>query len=228
MMKNLLASSCLFLIAASPVQAKTNWSDFSVTYLNGGDYEVGDPDREVFTFEHASGTTWGDSFMFFDRLKSSDGSLETYGEFSPRVKFSDKQFGIFNNIYFAPSIEMGPVNNYLWGVSTDIDVEAFAFLKLSAYLRDNGGGGDNNEQITVSWGIPIGPLFYDGFMDYATARDGGKAQMNLTSQLKYDIGPHLNLSSKFYVGVEYVFWNNKFGIDGVDERNVNLLAKFHF
>ena len=221
----------LFLIAllsvSSFTDAKVIWSDFSITYLNGSEYEVGDAEREVLTFEHASGLSWGDSFMFFDRLMSDNGNVETYGEFAPRVKLSSAQFGLFKNIYFAPALEMGPKNNYLWGVGTDIDIDAFAFFKFSAFFRDNGAGG-TNEQVTLSWGLPLGPLFYDGFMDFATAVNGGKSQMNLTSQLKYDIAPHFNLDNKFYLGVEYVFWSNKFGIDGVDERNVNFLAKFHF
>jgi hypothetical protein len=88
-------------------------------------------------------------------------------------------------------------------------------------------------QTTLVWGLPLGPLYYDGFLDYATGYDADagfkvETSMNLTSQLKYDIAPHIGYDSKFFVGIEYVFWNNKFGIDGIDERNVNLLAKFHF
>ena len=52
--------------------------------------------------------------------------------------------------------------------------------------------------------------------------------MNLTSQLKYNLAEHLNLKTNFFVGFEYVYWQNKFGIDGVDEKNLNLLAKYHF
>lgn len=226
MLKKCLSLLTLLFVSMA-TNAKVIWSDYSVTYLNGSNYEVGDADREVLTFEHAAGTSWGDSFMFFDRLESDNGDVETYGEFAPRVRFSEARFGIFKNFYFAPSIEMGPKTNYLWGVSTDIDIEAFAFFKLSAFFKDNGAGG-NNEQVTLSWGLPLGPLFYDGFMDYATSVNGGKSQMNLTSQLKYDIAPHFNLENKFYVGFEYVFWNNKFGIDGVDERNLNLLVKYHY
>jgi hypothetical protein len=65
-------------------------------------------------------------------------------------------------------------------------------------------------------------------MDYATSTDQSEAQMNLTSQLKYDVAPHLGLDTKFYVGVEYVYWLDKFGIKGVDENNLNLLVKYHF
>jgi len=227
MLKKLLTGLALAASVTS-VNAKTLWSDYSVTYLNGNNYEVGDSDREVVTFEFAAGTTWGDSFMFFDRLKSADGGLETYGEFSPRIKIKELD-GFVKALYVAPSVEIGEgFTNYLYGVGADLAMPGFTYFQANAYFRNNDFG-DNSEQLTLVWGLPIGPLWYDGFMDYATSKGGdSKAQMNLTSQLKYDIAPHIGYDSKFYVGIEYVFWNNKFGIDGVDERNVNLLAKFHF
>ncbi|MFT5852739.1 MAG: hypothetical protein ACI87J_002718, partial [Colwellia sp.] len=51
---------------------------------------------------------------------------------------------------------------------------------------------------------------------------------NFTSQLKYNLASILDLDTKLYVGVEYAYWVNKFGIDGVDENNINLLVKYHF
>lgn len=231
MIKKLLSALTL-AAAATSVNAKTLWSDYSVTYLNGSNYLVGDSDRQVVTFEYASGTTWGDHFMFIDRLESNNGDLETYGEFTPRIRLKALD-GFVKNIYFAPSIEMSKfATNYLIGFGTDLAIPSFKYFHLNAYLRNNDNA-DNSFQTTLSWGVPIGPFYYDGFVDYATGHDrdnGTKAetQMNFTSQFKYDIAPHIGYDSKFFVGVEYVFWNNKFGIDGMDERNVNLLAKFHF
>lgn len=231
MLKKILASLALAATVTS-VNAKAVWSDYSVTYLNGSNYEVGDSDRQVLTFEYASGTSWGDHFMFFDRLESDNGDLETYGEFTPRIRLKAMD-GFVKNIYFAPSIEMSEfATNYLIGVGTDLAIPSFNYFQLNAYLRNNEDG-DNSFQTTLVWGLPIGPFYYDGFLDYATGydKDNGteaETQMNLTSQLKYDIAPHIGYDNKFFVGIEYVYWNNKFGIDGVDERNVNLLAKFHF
>lgn len=230
MFKHLLIT--LLCISSITAQAKTVWSDFSVTYLNGSNYEVGDSDREVITFEYASGTTWGDTFMFFDRLKSSNGDVETYGEFSPRIKIKDFNDNFIKSVYFAPSVEFGPKTNYLIGVGMDLAISGFDYFQVNTYFRNNGEG-DNSEQLTLVWGVPVGPLYFDGFMDYATAVDNTangdtKAQMNITSQLKYNLGPVLDLDTKLFVGVEYAYWVNKFGIDGVDENNVNLLVKYHF
>ncbi|MFT7007164.1 MAG: nucleoside-specific outer membrane channel protein Tsx [Colwellia sp.] len=222
----------MLCISSITAQAKTVWSDFSVTYLNGGDYEVGDKDREVVTFEYANGTTWGDTFMFFDRLKSSNGDVETYGEFSPRIKIKDYSDSFIKSVFFAPSVEFGPGTNYLVGVGLDLDIKFFDYFQVNTYLRNNDDG-DRSEQVTLVWGIPLGPLYYDGFMDYATGVDNTvngdtKTQMNFTSQLKYNLASILDLDTKLYVGVEYAYWVNKFGIDGVDENNINLLVKYHF
>lgn len=230
MLKRLMVTS-LFLIITASVNAKTVWSNYSISYLLGDSYEVGDSSREVITFEYTAGTTWGDTFMFFDRLESSDGSVETYGEFAPRYKIKDLD-GFIKSVYIAPAIEMGPGTNYLLGVGTDLAVPNFNFFQLNAYIRDNADG-DMSFQTTVVWGLPIGPLTYGGFIDFATGVDNTvfgdtQAQLNFTSQLKYDIAEYLGSDTKVFIGVEYVFWNNKFGIDGVDERNMNLLMQYHF
>lgn len=229
----LCASCCL----ASNVSAKTLFSDFSVSYLNGNNYEVGDNKRQVMTLEHVAATTWGDSFTFVDRLESNNGDKEIYGEFSPRFKITEFENSPVKALYVATTIEYGnfsshtgagsSLTNYLYGVGAGFDVPYFNYFNVNFYYRNNEHG-DNNYQTTVTWGLPIGPLYYDGFMDYATRRDDKVSQMNLTSQLKYDVAPHLNLDSKLYIGVEYVYWLDKFGIDGVNENNVNLLIKYHF
>ena len=104
-------------------------------------------------------------------------------------------------------------------------------MSINFYLKNNGDG-DSNFQTTIVWALPLAPFTYDGFLDYATGVDNTafgdtEAQMNMTSQLKYDLAPMFNLDTKLYVGVEYVFWLNKFGIDGVDEKNANFLLKYH-
>lgn len=208
--------------------AETLWSNFSVTYLNGSNYEVGDNKRQVVTFEHAAGLSWGDSFLFVDRLESKNGTNATYAEWSPRFKISDYQNSFLRNIYVATTVEIGDgFTHYLTGIGTDLKLPHFKFFKLNLYHRNNHSG-DNAQQITAAWAIPLGPLTYDGFMDFVPSNDNKATSMNLTSQLKYDLAPHIKLSSPLFLGIEYVYWQNKFGIDGVDENNVNFLIKYHF
>lgn len=214
------------IIMPFSTHAKTLWSDFSVSYLKGGDYEVGDPNQEVITFEYVNGSTWGDTFLFFDRLMAENGDVETYGEFSPRFQLKELD-GVMKKVYLATTVEMGPGTNYLVGLGTDLDIPYFSFFQLNIYHRNNAFG-ENNAQATIAWSIPLGPLDYSGFMDYATSTDASDTSINITSQLGYNIAPHFNLENKFLLGIEYVYWNSKYGIEGVDERNINLLAKYHF
>lgn len=208
--------------------AETIWSDASATFLKGSNYEVGDNDRIVFTFEHAAGYSWGDSFLFVDRLHSNNGDRETYAEFSPRWQISDYQNDWLSNVYIATTAEVGEgFTHYLLGIGTNLKIPHFSYFKFNIYHRNNDGG-DNGEQVTLSWAVPIAGLTYDGFIDFVPSNDDSATIMNFTSQLKYNLGQHINKKTKLYLGIEYVYWTNKYGIDGVDENNVNLLVKYHF
>lgn len=236
-------AALVLVLMTFTTQAKTFWSDFSVTYLNGGNYELGDPDRQVLTFEHVTGTSWGDSFLFFDRLISDNGDLETYGEWSPRIKITDFEKDSFvKSLSVASTIEMGTsftadsfggygFTNYLLGVGTDLNVPGFNYFQVNVYGRNNENE-DNNAQVTLVWAVPLGPLLFDGYLDYATSTKNAfgdvEAVLGTQMQLKYDVAPHIGLDSKLYVGVEYVIWRDKFGVKGADEDNVNLLVKYHF
>ncbi len=227
----------LLIFTSTTTFAKTLWSDFSLSYLQGNNYEVGDSKRKVLTFEHTTATSWGDSFLFIDHIRSNNDDVETYGEWAPRIKISDFDHQIVKGIYAAGTIEMNTFasadnfgasfTNYLLGVGTDLNIPGFDFFKMNVYYRANEYG-DNNYQTTLVWGLPLGPLYYDGFADITSSTDDSSAGMNITSQLKYDVAPHIGLSSKLYLGVEYTYWINKFGIDDLDENNVNLLVKYHF
>ncbi len=227
----------ILLQSSYGVMANTLWSDYSVSYLQGSHYEVGDENRQVLTYEYTSGTSWGDNFMFFDYLDSDNGDVELYGEFSPRIKITELKSELVTSLYLATTIEMGSfsgasgftssLSNYLIGFGMDVNVPGFNYFKVNIYHRNNDSS-DNNYQTTLVWGLPLGPLYYDGFIDYATSTDNNATSINFTSQLKYDLAPLLGLTSKFYLGVEYVYWQSKFGIDGADEKNANLLIKYHF
>lgn len=228
----MLLSLLLFSFSFSAL-AKMNWSDFSLTYLNGSHYELGDNQRQVLTFEHASGHRWGDTFLFVDRLHSSDGKQTTYGEFSPR--WFIQQYagnGPLKDLSVASTIEMGDgFTHYLLGAGFSWRVPHFKFFKTNFYRRNNHVG-NSNWQMTASWAVPFelgeSQWHYGGFLDWFTSVDNKPSGYNFTSQLKLNIAPWLGLDSPLYLGTEYVFWNNKFGVSGVRERNANFLIKWHW
>jgi nucleoside-specific outer membrane channel protein Tsx len=223
----------LFSLLTPPAFAEQLWSSASFSLLRGEQYRLGDSDRTIVTFEHVSGHDWGDTFLFIDRLESDDGTSETYGEFNFRYGLHEWSEQTIKKLYFAVSAETGEgFTNYLYGLGLDWDIPGFTYFQTNLFLRNNDFA-EQTEQLTVIFAMPAGPLLWDGFIDFASAgtNDFGQrftASTNFTSQLKYDLAPTLGLSSPFYAGVEYVFWQNKFGIKGINERNVNLLLKWHF
>ncbi len=157
------------------------------------------------------------------------------------------------------------LRNHLFGFGINFKFKGFTHFKIDYFLRANGQSDHpaghapyKNQQVTLCWGYPFNigdaEFVYDGFVDYTTpettvtasrGREEHKASTNFTSQLKWNLGKALKLKNykknKLYLGVEYVYWTNKFGIeDGKelfpgakrywdsDERNLNVLIQYHF
>ncbi|GMG87077.1 outer membrane protein OmpK [Biformimicrobium ophioploci] len=256
-----LLLACATGLVTTGAQAKMLWQDNSLSALSGDDYKVhyslgtDDSSRSVITFEHVSGHSWGDVFMFADYLKSSDDSEELYTEISPRLslgKLGGKElsWGPVKDVLVAGTIELGNFEdpdrltatgphfmNTLTGVGFDLQVPGFAFVQANVYHRNNEDKA-NNEQLTLVWAAPFklgtAEFVYDGFIDWASAARDAHPSLNFTSQLKWDVGANWGKPKSLYAGLEYVHWNDKFGIKdgtfGIDsnERNLNLLVKYHF
>jgi nucleoside-specific outer membrane channel protein Tsx len=224
---------------ASSASAEMLWNDFSLSYLNGRDYEVVTPTgkMDTVTFEHASGHSWGDTFLFIDRLMPDERDSTFYGEFAPRLSLSslggsDLNAGPIKDVLLAGTWEMGDgFDNQLYGVGLALNVPGFQYFKLNLYKASNDRW-DDDEQLTLSWAylfsIDNADFLVDGFLDWSSSSDTNASEMNFTPQLKWNAGKHLGLKAPLYVGLEYSHWNNKFGIQGRDERNASLLLKWHF
>lgn len=223
-------------LVSGGVSAKQEWSDFSISYLKGSDYEVGDPDRQYITFEHVSGHSWGDNFFFVDREISEDGSKSHYLELSPRLSLGkisgkDLSFGPVKDVLLAGTWESGNgFDNFLTGVGVSLDVPGFQYFNANLYHASNENTEDDT-MVTLTWGAPFAvgnaDFLYDGFIDWSTSASDHNKEINFTSQLKWNAGKHLGSESPIYVGIEYAHWTNKFGLDD-DERSPSLLLKWHF
>ncbi|SDK65742.1 outer membrane protein OmpK [Microbulbifer yueqingensis] len=254
----LLVAAGLLSVAA---RAEMIWNDNSLSLLYGSDYKVNyglgtdDSTRNVVTFEHVSGHSWGDVFMFADYLASDAGSDELYTEISPRLSLGnlagrELSFGPVKDVLAAGTLEIGNFDdpdrltatgphfvNKLAGVGFDLEVPGFSYVQANVYHRENDDKADN-EQLTLVWGLPFSlggaDFLYDGFIDWTSAAVDAHPSLNFTSQLKWDVGAQWGQPKALYAGIEYVHWNDKFGIKdgtfGIDsnERNVNLLLKYHF
>lgn len=241
-MKILTASVALVAggLAASPICADelVHWHTNSLTYLYGKDFKVDPSIQQTFTFEHASGWSVGDLFLFVDQInfngKGANGGEDDetlYGEFSPRLsigKISGRNlaFGPVTDILISMTYEFGKGDTeaYLIGPAIDLAIPGFDYFQLNTYLRTTDGGrpGDNVWQITPVWSytIPVGrsDLVIDGFIDWVVDNDKNSrgeyhANLHINPQIKYDLGKAMGWREKVYVGIEYDYWKHKFGIE---------------
>lgn len=217
--------------------AKPVWQDFSVTGLYGENYELtAEPEQTTVTFEYAAKLQYGDVFAFADRTES-DGQKDTYFEFSPRLSLGavagqPLELGIIKDVLVATTWEGGEdMNNYLYGVGVDLAIPYFQYFSANVY-RANNDNIDDDWQLTFTYGLPFKlsneEFLFDGFLDWSTKEDTHASEMNWTSQLKWNVGKHISPDTRLYLGMEYSHWDNKYGVDGQDERNVSALVKYHF
>lgn len=229
------------LLLCGALQA-AEWQEARVTYLKGDNYRVGEPSRQVLTFEHAMARDWGDSFFFLDHMKMRDGSHSNYAEWQPRLSFGklagwSSPTPLVKDLLLATQVEMSSQRtNLLYGVGFDLAIPGLKFTQLNLYRRDNEQIADN-WQATLVWGLPLrwgGQKFlYDGFIDWASGSSDQHANVNVTSQFKWRLSELWQGKQAVWLGVEYVWWRHKFGIIDspglpTHESNMNVLLKIDF
>jgi len=255
----ILASGLLAASTAATAGDLLQWQNNSLTYLWGKNFAVNPEIQQTVTFEHADGWKYGDNFMFVDKIfyngdkDFNNGDNTYYGEISPRLSFGKifdqkLEFGPIKDVLLAMTYEFGEgdTESYLIGPGFDLNIPGFDYFQLNFYQRTTDGSraGDNVWQITPVWSytIPVGKsdILIDGFMDWvvdndATSRNGTyHANLHFNPQVKYDLGKALNWGEKqLYVGFEYDYWKNKYGIKDsdafdTDQNTASFLVKVHF
>lgn len=249
------------LICATPAVAADwlQWQNNSFSYLNGRDYTVSPSNQQTLTAEHANAWKYGDTFAFIDvtafngKADPSAGSATYYGEFSPRFslgKVTGRAIGagLVTDVLLATGYEFGEgdVESWLIGPGLDLKIPGFDYVQLNIYRRhsQHNRNGDRQWQVTPTWAwtTPFGrsDLLIDGFIDWVV--DNGRtshAHLHINPQVKYDLGKAVGWGPKIvYVGFEYDYWKNKYGIDnngivgrdipgGTDQNTASLLLKVH-
>lgn len=110
---------------------------------------------------------------------------------------------------------------------------------------------DYHPMFSASWGIPVPESWlsgwgagwsFEGYLNYIAAKgrdevgNGTGAETNLDMQLMYDLGSRFGQpKNRFRVGLEYQFWNNKFGNTAATTGNRGqrastpmVRAEYHF
>ena len=214
----------------------------SLSYLHGNTYEFSKGYRDISTLEHLSVWEWGQVFAFGDYTFLDDGKDTFYYEIQPKLSLSyvtgnDLSWKFIKDVYIATEFnhnDRKTTEVYLAGLGLGFDVPGFQWLNLNAYWREDvKKTGDSTYQITANWGIPLEfsskfQMRIDGFVDIAGAEAGTTEHILFVPQITVDVGRIFNKPDRLYVGVEYSHWENKFGVNGIDEEVWQFLVKYYF
>jgi nucleoside-specific outer membrane channel protein Tsx len=226
------------------------WQDFSLTYLYGSDFDVNADEQQTVTFEYVNSMSFGDMFFFIDYIDylDTDGDEDSYyGEFSPRFSLDkmtdmDWSLGPITDVLIATTYEFGEedAESILYGFGIDLDIPGFDYFHLNLYYRDSQNHNSEGWQLTPCFGytIPVGSseIIIDGYIDYVfDAEDKGyEENLHINPQVKYNLGKLLwDETQRLYVGIEYDYWTNKYGIKDskgfpTDQSACSFLLKYHF
>lgn len=244
---------CSFVLLTRNICA-ASWSETSVSYLNGSGYEVGtNHHRTILTYEHASGWNYGDHFIFIDVTnplsRKGSANTEVYGEWAPRFSMG-KIFNFYNNERFVQDmLVVGNIEHgrsgvssraLLYGFGMDLNIPGFKYFKYSFMRRDNPDSEGTTFQSTFAWDLPIKiskvKLSFSGYLDIVHGSEGMESDFTLVEshlhtapQLLLDLGHFFNNDDVLYSGIEYQYWNRKFGIKGgAVENNLQWMLKWIF
>ncbi len=236
----------VFLLAASvgtPAAAQS-WNAFNVQYLYGSGFELGPKRVGTLTLQWANGWAYGDNFVFVDVTRFGRSGNKIYSEWAPRLSLSkitgrDFSVGPIQDVLWSGTLEWGEnVSNYLMGGAVDLAVPGFNFFKVNGYLRENPDLSGSTWQVTVTWSADFGVGFsrwsFSGFVDWAGSEGKSgtsaysKRNFHAQPQLLLDAGHLFGRQGWFHVGIEWLYWHNRFGISGVDESVAQVMAKVNF
>jgi nucleoside-specific outer membrane channel protein Tsx len=242
------AVALLGLCSFSQVHAgAATFSTTNVQYLVGHNYELGDSTRSIITLEHADIWKYGDNFFFVDITNPNRTGTQTptsyYSELSPRLSlgkiFSGQEwsYGPIKDVLFTSTAELPDSRDakrtYLYGVAVDFKIPGFVLAQVNYYARNSMDSNiKTGQQVTLVWLVPFSvgvvDFVFEGFLDYAY--DVAPQKNNLLTQPRFlvDIGKLFSSAGNLYAGMEYDYWRNKFGIDGVTERCPQAMVKWVF
>ena len=236
-----MKKSLWFLLVVTSSQL--NAADFrsgSLSYLNGSNYKVVPEKQQTITFDYVAVWQWGDMYMFVDSTSFNNAGSTYYGEFSPRIKINEFSGDSFiSKMFLAATFERGKngLESNLYGVGFDFNVEALNYLTANFYQRDNPDVAGKGYQMTstFSYSSPIGgiPILFDGYIDWTFSSDESEENFHLNPQIKIDMKQWLKTKQQWYVGIEYDYWQNKFGLEDSslldsNQNTFSFLIKWHF
>lgn len=253
--KGLMFGSVLLF---STIGSAAIWTDTEIQLLSGSGFREPFNDKTVakntITLQNAAGFEWGSSYAFIDYLKSDAADVsadEFYGEAYvypslSKLTGADLKTAVLKDVSVTLGVNTGEKSTganprvLLAGLTLNLDVPQFSFFDVgvNAYVDRSEFKGQpatcqgDGVQITPAWQLPfhIGRLSmsFEGFVDYTSAYGGCVAHTLSQPQLRVDIGDLFGTPKKLYAGIEYQYWQNKFGIQGLNDEAPQALLVWKF
>lgn len=231
------------------------WSSTEVQYLHGDGYRSPgngrDVARSLFTVTHADGYALGRNFFFMDTLiteRGEPGQINLYGEAYTYLSLSklsgvDLSYGIFKDLDIAGGVNLGENMDsnksgpriILYGAAVELNLPGFSLFTIDILRHDELEPVQfgSSWQFTPVWKFPFTVYgmkwSLEGFTDFITGKGHGTTRQVLAQpQLRLDLGDQWGYADKLYVGIEYQYWHNKFGIKGLSESLPQALIVWKF
>lgn len=215
--------------------AQASWQTSNAQGLYGDGYAGNGGARHILTLEHARGNQWGDLFAFVDVVQPRRGDRGGYGELWLRAKLGSPHPQWLRSVLWTVNVERPQHGKARWlfGPALDFSVPGFRFFKTHWLRRDNPTLPGVTWQFTLVWQRPFAVAgqswLFEGFADLAGSEGPTVPHQLLVPRLLMDVGQHLGRpATRWWLGVEWTYWRNRFGVDGVTESVPQLQLKWQF
>jgi nucleoside-specific outer membrane channel protein Tsx len=204
-----------------------------------------DVPKSIITFENTTVGGGGRSYLFIDVVRSwsaaDTNAKEVYGEWYPTLslrKISGRKpsTGFVRDVSATLGLNGGVRSTgpapfvLLPGATFDVNVPRFTFVSVGifAYI-DRGqfqgqpsGCRGTTYQLTPSWSLPFkvggASMSVEGFADFIGGHADCGAMVISQPQLRVDISGLWHKPGTLYLGVEWDYWHNKYGIAGLQDN----------
>jgi nucleoside-specific outer membrane channel protein Tsx len=231
-----------------------DWTNTEIQYLHGGNFqEPGNPNnigQSIITVTHADGWAYGSNFFFLDTLVTEYGQpsqTNLYGEAYSSLSFGkilgkNLSFGIFKDLNATIGVNAGEnldssqsgVRTVLYGATVQFNLPFFKFFNVDILnhvpLEPTMKGA--SIQVTPVWNLPFSiantKWSFEGFADFIGSKTNASHIVLTQPQLRLDVGDLWGETGHFYVGIEYQYWHNKYGIKGLNDNVPQALLVWKF
>ena len=112
------------------------------------------------------------------------------------------------------------------GISFDWNVPGFKFVKTHLQYRDDPTLDGSSVQFNLVWNksfkLGDADFSFEGFLDWTTSEGAGASNLLMQPQLVWYATKH------FGMGIEYQYWQNRIGVEGVNEKSPQIMARWTF